>query len=301
MENSFQIADEIRDALKDRKPVVALESSVIAHGLPYPRNREVAVLLQSVIRDAGAVPATIAVLDGVIRVGLDYPEIERLASGSQIAKLATRDLPLAIVDRMTGGTTVSATAWIASRAGIEVFVTGGIGGVHSGAGKTMDVSSDLWELARTSIIVVSAGAKAIVDLRATLEWLESHQVGVYGYRTAEFPAFYSRHSGLEVDMLEGPKAVASVYVMRRRLGLPGSMVIGVPPPDEYDLDVSEEVHTALEKAEAVGIKGKALTPWLLACIAELTDGRSVQTNVAILKNNALVGAEVASALVRLRS
>ncbi|HUV05961.1 MAG TPA: pseudouridine-5'-phosphate glycosidase [Armatimonadota bacterium] len=300
MKSHMHISEGVEAALEARRPVVALESTVIAHGLPCPSNMETALAVEKIIRDAGAVPATIAVLGGQIRVGLSREEIERLASSKDILKLGTRDLPTAIASGADGATTVSATAFIACKAGIEVFVTGGIGGVHRGAERTLDISSDVWELTKSSIIVVCAGAKAILDVSATLEWLETQQVPVVGYQTSEFPGFYSRHTGFAVDRVETPEEIAARFETQRSLGMPGAMLVAVPVTEEYELDVSSEIACAVEEASAQSIKGKELTPWLLARLDELTGGQSVATNIALLKNNAQVGAEIAQARAGMR-
>jgi len=296
MEDYLDMSEEVSAGLAAGKPVVALESTVIAHGLPHPSNVQTALAVESVIREAGAVPATIAVLGGRLRVGLSTDEIERLASGDDIRKLGTRDLPLALASGWDGATTVSATAFTAGRAGIDVMVTGGIGGVHADAGQTLDISSDLWEFTKSSIIVVCAGAKAILDLPATLEWLETHQVPVLGYQTAEFPAFYSRNSGLAMEEVRTPEEVARSLEAQRRLGLAGGIVVGVPPPGEPGFDVEQAISRALAEARKVRVRGKDLTPWLLARIADISGGASVEANVALLKNNARVGAEIAGAV-----
>jgi len=295
MKSYLHISEEVRAALEARRPVVALESTVIAHGLPYPSNLETAIAVEAIIRDAGAIPATIAVLGGKTCVGLSQDEIERLATDKDVLKLNTRDLPAAIASGRDGATTVSATAFIACKAGIKVFVTGGIGGVHRGAERTLDISSDLWELTKSSIIVVCAGVKAILDISATLEWLETHQVPAVGYQTDEFPGFYSRHTGLAVDRVDTPEEIAARFEIQRSLGMPGGMLVAVPVPEQYELNVSDEIARAVEEASAQGIKGKNLTPWLLVQLDKLTGGRSVAANIALIKNNALVGAEIAKA------
>jgi len=295
MDVNLCISDEVRGAVDGGRPVVALESTVIAHGLPHPLNLETALELESIIREAGAVPATIAVLGGRMKVGLTRDEIERLAEREGILKLGTRDLPGAVASGVDGATTVSATAFIAARARISVFVTGGIGGVHLGADRTGDVSSDLWELANTSIIVVCAGAKAILDLPATLEWLETHQVPVVGYRTDEFPGFYSRKTGLRVERVEDAADIAARFSIQRQLGMRGGMLVAVPVPQEFELDLTSEIEQAVREADREGVRGKELTPWLLVRLDELTEGRSVRTNIELLKNNARIGAEIATA------
>jgi pseudouridine-5'-phosphate glycosidase len=296
MDVNLCIADEVKSALDGGRAVVALESTVIAHGLPRPLNLETALELESIIREAGAVPATIAVLGGRMKVGLSRDEIERLASSEGVLKLGTRDLPGVIGSGADGATTVSATAFIAAKAGISVFVTGGIGGVHRGAEKTGDVSSDLWEVANTSIIVVCAGAKAILDLPATLEWLETHQVPVVGYGTNEFPGFYSRKTGLPVERVDDAEEIAGRFSIQRQLGMRGAMLVAVPIPEESELNVSTEIEQAVREADQRGVRGKELTPWLLARLDELTGGASVRSNIALLRNNARVGASIATTL-----
>jgi pseudouridine-5'-phosphate glycosidase len=296
METFLQIADEVTDALSVGTPVVALESTVIAHGLPHPSNLETALALEKIIRDAGAVPATIAVFKGRIRVGLTTGEIAYLATAKGILKLGARDLPAAMAQKADGATTVSATAYIAARAGIAVFVTGGIGGVHRG--QAGDISSDLWEMAYSNIIVVCAGAKAILDIPATLEWLETHEVPVLGYQTDFFPGFYSRSTGLAVDRVDTAEEIAIRWEAHRRLKMRGGMVVGVPIPQEDELDLTREIAQAVEEVGHLGIRGKELTPWLLAKLDELTVGKSVSANIALLKNNSRVGSEIALALNR---
>lgn len=291
----MQISPEVKDAIESGEPVVALESTVIAHGLPYPANLETALTLEEVIRKHGVVPATIAVIRGDIRVGLSHSEIEFLSTDKAVLKLGTRDLPSAVPSGRTGATTVSATSFIASKAGIGVFVTGGIGGVHRGAGRTLDISSDLWGLAGSSIIVVCAGAKAVLDLPATMEWLETHQIPVLGYRTDEFPGFYTAKTGLIVERVETPEDAAQRFVMQRKLGMRGALIVGARVPSEHDLDLSREIDQALGEMSRAGIAGKAVTPWLLARLEALTGGASVTTNIALLRNNASIGAKIARA------
>ena len=297
LEAHIQISHEVSSSLKTGWPVVALESTVIAHGLPHPVNVETALELEDTIRKSRAIPATIAVLDGVIRVGLTKEEIERLAGDrDNILKLGARDLPAALAAKKDGATTVSATSFIASKVGIEVFVTGGMGGVHHGASRTLDISSDLWELAHSGVIVVCAGAKAILDLPATLEWLETHQVPVFGYGTEEFPGFYSRKTGLWIERVDTPEEVADRFLIQRDIGMRSGMVVGVPIPAEHELRVGDPISEALVEAERRNIKGKDVTPWVLAHLSEMTAGKTVASNIALLKNNAAVGAEIAKAL-----
>lgn len=292
----FQMKGEVKEALEEGQPIVALESTVIAHGLPRPANVETALAVEGVVREGGAVPATIAILDGKARVGLSREEIERIGSGRDVLKVGTRDLPAVLASGGDGATTVSATAFIAGRAGIRVFCTGGIGGVHPAAGHALDVSADLWELSKTSIIVVSAGAKSILDLNATLEWLETYHVPVLGFRTEEFPGFHSRHSGLPVERVDSVEEIALRFAVQRSLGIQSAMLIAVPIPEEHDLDVSAEIARAVKDAADQGVRGKALTPWVLARLDETTGGRTVTANIALLKNNARVAAEIVRAL-----
>lgn len=311
---------QIRHAPGPDRAVVALESTVISHGLPYPHNLHLALRLEEIIRERGAVPATIGILRGEIVVGLSRAEIEHLATAPDVRKVSRRDLPIVVARKLDGATTVATTAWAAHRAGIHVFATGGIGGVHRVGGSkleaggfshgfqppasgflSVDISADLPELAQTPIIVVCSGAKAILDLPATLEWLETHGVTVVGYGTDRFPAFYSRDSGLAVDVrADTPEEVAALFRAQRALGLPAGMLVAVPVPAEAELPAEEmerAISTALAEAETQGIKGKALTPFLLARISALTGEASLAANLALLENNARVGAEIALRLV----
>jgi pseudouridine-5'-phosphate glycosidase len=255
--------------------------------------------MEQTVREHGAVPATIAILAGKPKIGLSSDEVKHLAQAGNVEKAGTRDIARVIASGMDGATTVSATSRLASMAGIKVFATGGIGGVHRGAERSRDISSDLWELANTSIIVVSAGAKAILDLPATLEWLETYQVPVYGFRTEEFPAFYSRKSGLRVPALDGAEEAARVFDLHSRISESG-MLVAVPVPEEYEIDINDEIKQAVEEASSAGKTGAEVTPWILARVKELTGGESVKTNIALLRNNAAVGAEIAAALSSMR-
>ncbi|HEX6070222.1 MAG TPA: pseudouridine-5'-phosphate glycosidase [Longimicrobiaceae bacterium] len=294
------ISQEVGDALRDGLPVVALESTVLAHGLPYPRNLEVGRALESDIRDGGAIPATVAVLAGELRVGLSEAELERVATGEGVLKASTRDLPVAVARKRDAATTVAATMWLSARAGIAVFATGGIGGVHRG--EPLDVSADLTELGRTRQIVVSAGAKAILDLPATREALETRGVLVAGWRTDEMPAFYSRESGLQVDVrVEEPRDVAELWRAQAKIDGPGALLLCVPAPAEAAVDaatVESHVAAALAAARAAGISGKGLTPFLLSEMGRLSGGDTLEANVALLRNNARVAAAVAVAVAR---
>ena len=295
----LHIKDEVSDALAAGWPVVALESTLISHGLAYPANLETAHELEEIVRSEGSVPATVAILDGRPRIGLEDADLERLARGSDVRKVSRRDIPVVVAFRLNGGTTVAATMYLAHRAGIRVFATGGIGGVHRG--HPFDVSADLPELAQTPVITVCAGAKSILDLPLTLEWLETHGVPVLGYDTDEFPAFYSRTSGLPVDARVGtPKDVARVWMAKQEMGLVGGLLVAVPVPTEAEFVASEAelaIEKALAAANAQGITGKAITPFVLAKVARQTEGRSVRANLALLRNNAQVAARIAVALL----
>jgi pseudouridine-5'-phosphate glycosidase len=297
-------------------PLLALESTVISHGLPYPQNIETARRLEQIAREHGAEPRTVAVIRGELRAGLDEADLELLARGHDVRKLSRRDLPIAVAQGWNGATTVATTMWIAARHGIRVFSTGGIGGVHRGGTmnpesgirdssfiihpSSLDISADLPELAQTPVAVVCAGAKAILDLPATLEWLETWGVPVVGYGTDEFPAFYSRRSGLPVDVrVDTPEQAAAIVEAKRRLGLPGGVLICVPVPEEFELPADEAnaaIAHALAEADAQGVRGKAITPFLLARIVELTGERSLRANLALLENNVRIGAQIAAAL-----
>ncbi|GAB6876588.1 pseudouridine-5'-phosphate glycosidase [Thermaerobacter litoralis] len=296
----FELGDEVREALRGGRPVVALESTIIAHGFPYPDNLDMALAVEEEVRRAGAVPATVAVLDGCLRVGLNRAELERVAKSPDLPKASIRDLPVLCALGRSAATTVASTAQVAAWAGIDVFVTGGIGGVHRGWGQTFDISADLPALARLSLVVVSAGAKTVLDVAATLEYLETHGVTVLGYRTGEFPGFYLRSTGLPVDArIESAAEAAAVLRARRALGLPGAVLVANPIPPEDALD-PEAFAGWLAQAEAdlaaEGVKGKAVTPFLLARLHGLSGGRTVAANRALVLNNARLGAAIAAAL-----
>jgi pseudouridine-5'-phosphate glycosidase len=297
MHSILEIRSEVQNALDANSPLVALESALISHGLPYPQNLETAQAMEQAVREHGAVPATIAVIEGKIRVGLTERELERLAKGKDIRKVSRRDLPIAVAQAEHGATTVAATMYVAALAGIEVLATGGIGGVHRLA---TDISADLPELARTRVAVVCSGAKSILDLPLTLEWLETYGVPVLGYATDEFPAFYSRQSGLPVDArVDTPDEAARIIRTKWALGLEGGVLVTVPVPEEAELprELAERaIERALAAAEEQGVMGKALTPVLLGQVARITEGRSLTANIALLKNNAVVAARIAGAL-----
>ncbi|HEY2191586.1 MAG TPA: pseudouridine-5'-phosphate glycosidase [Actinomycetospora sp.] len=295
------VSDEVRAAVAERRPVVALESTILTHGLPRPRNLEVAHDAETLLRDAGLVPATIGVVDGRPVVGLDPGQLERLATDDGVTKVSVRDLPVALARGAHGGTTVAATALLAARAGIAVFATGGLGGVHRGASSTFDESADLVALAGIPILVVSAGVKSILDVGATLERLETLNVTVLGYRTDAFPGFYVRDSGFGVPArVETPAEAAAVARARDALGLRSAVLLANPVAEEAQLDVDEHrrvLDDALDDAGADGITGQATTPYLLERIRRSTAGRSLEVNVAVYRGNVALGGEVATALL----
>ena len=292
----LRVNPEIKKALEDGKPVVALESTIISHGMPYPRNVQTALLVEKTIRDNGAIPATIGIIDGDAIVGMTPEQIEEFGKRKGILKASRRDLPVIYVKKYWAATTVATTMFIASQAGISVFVTGGIGGVHRGAQETMDISADLQELAKTPVTVVCAGAKAILDLPLTLEYLETMGVPVLGYKTKELPAFYTPHSGLNVDYeIDSYKEAASIILEKRKNNLLGGVLITNPIPEEYAMDskiINDAIEKALEMASEQGIKGKDTTPFLLKTVVELTGGESLESNIQLVLNNAALGAEI---------
>ncbi|BDA85084.1 pseudouridine-5'-phosphate glycosidase [Aureimonas sp. SA4125] len=296
----FHTSQSVGAALSAGRPVVALESTIITHGMPFPENLETARDVEAIVRAEGAEPATIAVLDGQLHIGLEAGELDQLARRDDAMKLSRADLAFALATGRTGSTTVAATMIAAALAGIGVFATGGIGGVHQGAADSFDISADLEELSRTAVIVVSAGAKAILDLPKTLEVLETKGVPVVGYGCDVFPAFWSRSSGLRAPLrLDTPEAIASFQTMRARLGIGGGILIGNPVPeaDEIQTEVIEAyVATALGEARATGISGKAVTPFLLGRMFELSQGQSLKTNIALVQSNARLAARIATAM-----
>jgi pseudouridine-5'-phosphate glycosidase len=300
MNQYLDISQEVRNALASGEPVVALESTIISHGFPYPSNVECAIGCEDAVREGGAVPATIAVLGGRLCVGLDRTQIEHLATARPIAKVSRRDLGVAVARGIDGATTVAGTMAVAAMAGIRVFATGGIGGVHRGAQQTFDVSADLLELGRTRVAVVSAGAKSVLDLALTLEVLETHGVPVIGYRTDEFPAFYTRTSGLPVDTrCETADEIAAVLRARDRLGLDGGEVIGNPIAPEHEIEpalLQAWTELALGEAADRGVRGKAVTPFLLSRLHTLSDGITEEANKQLVWSNSRLAAEIAAAL-----
>jgi pseudouridine-5'-phosphate glycosidase len=295
------IAEEVAAAIGTGRPVLALESTIITHGMPFPQNLEMARGVETIVRDIGVVPATIAVMDGTVMVGLVDADLVRLAEqGHAAAKASRRDLASLLVKKATAGTTVATTMQIAALAGIDVFTTGGIGGVHRGAEDTFDISADLTELAATPVAVVCAGAKSILDIPKTLEVLETNGVPVLGFGTDEFPAFFARRSGHPVDhRFDTPEEIAEVILMQRQLCMPGGVLVANPIPEADALDaaaIEANIAAAVAEADAAGVSRKGLTPFLLRRLFEMTEGKSLAANIALVRNNALVGARIALAL-----
>ena len=300
----LDVAPEVQAALDAGKPVVALESTIISHGMPYPQNVETALNVEKIIRENGAVPATIAVIGGRLKAGLSKDEIDYLGkTGTKVAKASRRDLPILVAEGRDGATTVTTTMIIAHMAGIKIFATGGIGGVHRGAQQTFDISADLEELAHTPVMVVCAGAKSILDLGLTLEYLETHGVPVIGYGTEELPAFYTRKSGFKVDYrIDTPAELAKAFHVKREIGLEGGMLVTNPIPEEYSMDhevINKAIDEAVEEAKKLGIHGKETTPFLLAKIKDLTGGDSLASNIQLVYNNARLAARTAAELCAL--
>ena len=298
MNNYLEISPEVKSALAEGRPVVALESTIISHGMPYPQNVETAMNVEKIVRENGAVPATIAIIGGKLKAGLSADEIEYLGKkGYDVTKASRRDLPVLVARGEDGATTVATTMIIAAMAGIKVFATGGIGGVHRGAEVTMDISADLEELARTPVLVVCAGAKSILDLGLTLEYLETKGVPVIGYGTDELPAFYTRKSGFGVDYrLDTPDEVAAAFRAKLEMGLVGGMLVTNPIPEPYSMDpdvINKAIDEAVAEANAKGIRGKQTTPFLLAKIKDITGGDSLASNIRLVYNNAALAAQVA--------
>lgn len=298
LEKYLEIKEEVRKAVEKGKPVVALESTIISHGMPYPQNVETALNVEKIVRENGAVPATIAILNGKLKAGLTKEEIEYLGKeGNKIPKASRRDIPFIIAKKCDGATTVTSTMIIANLAGIKIFATGGIGGVHRGAQETFDISADLEELAHTNVAVVCSGAKSILDLGLTLEYLETHGVTVVGYKTKELPAFYTRKSGYSVDYrADDVKQISDALKAKWDLGLDGGMVIANPIPEQYQMDyetINKAIDQAVNECSEKGIKGKEITPFLLARIKEITGGKSLESNIKLVYNNAELAAKLA--------
>ncbi len=296
MKQYLKIKDDVKKALNEGRPVVALESTIISHGMPYPENVTMAKKVEQIVRDNGAVPATIAIMDGKLKVGLTDEDLEKLAKEAGVQKTSKRDIPVVLTKKKTGATTVAATMFIANLAGIKVFVTGGIGGVHRGAQDTFDISADLAELFITPTAVVCAGVKSILDIGLTLEYLETRGVPVIGVDTIDFPAFYTSKSGFKADYQMNTDEIAEMVLCNEELGIKSGFVIANPIPKEDEIDadsISKTIETALSQAEEKGVKGKEITPFLLAKIVELTGGKSLEANLALVYNNAKIGAKIA--------
>ena len=303
MNNYLTIHPEVAAALKNNQPVVALESTIIAHGMPYPQNVATARAVENIIREQGAIPATIAILNGQCCIGLDEEQLEYLGQAEDVWKVSLRDMPYVIAKKLAGATTVAATMRIASMAGIKIFVTGGIGGVHREAEHTMDISADLTEMATTNVAIVSAGVKSILDIGLTLEYLETLGVPVITYSQKEFPSFYSRESGYTSPLSsDSEKEIAGILKAKWDLTINGSVLIANPVPKEMEIpfqEIESKIQQALDEAKSKGIRGKETTPFLLKRIAEITGGNSLATNIALIKNNALLGAKVAISLAKI--
>lgn len=304
LQNYLEISSEVKHALENNIPVVALESTIISHGMPYPQNAETALKVEAIIRENGAIPATTAIINGKLKAGLSKEEIELLGKeGEKVAKVSRRDIPYIVANKLNGASTVATTMIIAAMAGIKIFATGGIGGVHRGAETTMDISADLQELAHTNVAVICAGAKSILDLGLTLEYLETNGVPVLGNQTKELPAFYTRKSGFELDYaVNSPVEFAQILKTKWDLGLNGGVIIANPIPQEYSMDhdlISETIEKAVEEADKLGIKGKNATPFLLDKIQKLTGGDSLKSNIQLVFNNAKLASQIAVEMSKL--
>ena len=303
LKDYLSITPEIQEALREGKPVVALESTILSHGMPFPENVEFAHKVEEIVRGEGAIPATTAIIGGKLKVGLTAEELDLMCKADGVGKVSRRDVAIYLASGETGATTVATTMLIAAMAGIKVFATGGIGGVHRGAEKTMDISADLQELANTKVAVVCAGAKQILDLGLTLEYLETYGVPVLGYKTDEFPAFYCKSCGLKLDhRCETPEEIAKIAHTKWDLGLKGGLIIGNPIPDEYALDydmMEEVIKQALKEADEAGVRGKYITPFLLAHIKDITGGVSFASNLQLAYNNARLASQISVELSKL--
>ena len=300
----IKVAEEVKKALAEGKAVVALESTIISHGMPYPQNVETALRVEEEVRKNGAVPATIAIIDGVPTVGCNRDEIEKLGkAGLTVTKVSRRDIPIVIAKGLNGATTVASTMILAEKAGVKIFATGGIGGVHRGAEKTMDISADLDELSKTNVTVVCAGAKRILDLNLTMEYLETKGVAVIGYGTDELPAFFTRESGIKVGYrMDTPIEIAKSMKAKEDMGLEGGMLVTNPIPQEYSMDakvIGEAIDKAVKEAEDLGVKGKDITPFLLDKIQKITGGDSLASNIQLVLNNARLASQIAVELSKL--
>ena len=304
MKKYLNISLEVQQALKENKPVVALESTIISHGMPYPKNVETALQVEEIVRENGAVPATIAIIGGKLSVGISHEEIDYLGKkGLDVTKASRRDIPILVSRGEDGATTVAATMIIANMAGIKLFATGGIGGLHRGAETTMDISADLEELSNTNVTVICAGAKSILDLGLTLEYLETKGVPVIGYQTEELPAFYTRESGFKVNYkMDTPLEIAKALKSKSDLGLKGAMLIANPIPEKYSMDkdvINKAIDDAVIEANNLGVKGKDITPFLLDKIQKITAGKSLEANIQLVYNNVRLGSQIASELCKL--
>lgn len=303
MKKFLEFSTEVEEAQKNNSPIVALESTIISHGMPYPQNIEMAKKVEQIIRDNGATPATIAIMDGKIKIGLNENDLETLANSPNVAKVSRRDLAEIVATKKIGATTVASTMICSELAGIPFFVTGGIGGVHKGVETSMDISADLEELAHTNVTVICAGAKSILDLPKTLEYLETKGVPVIGYQTTELPAFFTRESGLKLNSsVEEPTEIAEIFKTKMELNLHGGMVIANPVPKEHELSkdyIDTIIEEAVKDSIANGIIGKDSTPFLLKTIVEKTDGKSLETNIKLVENNAVLGAKIAVAFSKM--
>ncbi|AQM41116.1 pseudouridine-5'-phosphate glycosidase [Staphylococcus cohnii] len=299
MKQYIEFSKEVAQAKADKKPIVALESTIISHGMPYPQNVQMATAVENIIRDYGAIPATIALIDGKIKIGLENDELELLAKSDNVAKVSRRDFAEVIATKQIGATTVASTMMSAELAEIQFFVTGGIGGVHKGAENTMDISADLEELGKTNVTVICAGAKSILDLPKTMEYLETKGVPVIGYQTDELPAFFTRQSGIKLNSFsETPDDIAHICKVKNDLNIEGGVVIANPVPKEHELPksyIDDIIEEAVKEAETQGISGKDSTPFLLGKIVEKSEGKSLNTNIKLVENNAVLGAKIAVA------
>ena len=298
LDNYIDISPEILNAIKKKLPIVALESTIISHGMPYPKNIETAIMVEETVRANDAIPATIAIIKGRIKVGLTRDEIDFLATNDEVQKVSRRDLAIAVAQKTSGSTTVASTMIIASLAKIAVFATGGIGGVHRGAENTLDVSADLEELSKTNVCVVCAGAKAILDIGLTLEYLETKGVPVIGYKTLDLPAFYSTESGFKVDYrIDSAADIAQILKTKWDLSIDGGVLVTIPIPQEFELTLdvmNKAINEAITQADSENIIGKDITPYLLSKVNELTHGESLEANMKLIKNNAALAAKIAS-------
>ncbi|MDE9805493.1 pseudouridine-5'-phosphate glycosidase [Staphylococcus delphini] len=303
LQQYIEYSEEVKQAKEEKRPIVALESTIISHGMPYPQNVEMANNVEQIIRDNGAVPATIAIMDGKIKIGLEKAQLETLAKSKDVAKVSRRDLAEIIATQKIGATTVATTMICAELAGIAFFVTGGIGGVHKGAEQTMDISADLDELAKTEVTVVCAGAKSILDLPKTMEYLETKGVPVVGFQTTELPAFFTRESGVKLNSTaESVEEIAKIHLVKQDLGLGGGIVVANPIPREHALAkeyIESIIDEAVAEADTQGIQGKDSTPFLLSKIVEKTEGKSLEANIKLVENNAILGAKIAVAFNQL--